>query len=254
MKYNDAGAAWGASTDYECGSCHGDGGTDPEPAYANTGAAVANSNSHSAHVVALTDCAKCHDDTTSDGASVTTTGEHVDGVVNVAIAGAYDNNANKYDNYTSGTMTCTNLYCHNTGEPVWGSATLACDECHGATNALPGSHAVHYNTTAVPTVSTAGRISNSTVYEFECGVCHDGAEHAGGEVIDSFSTAEVIFNGDYAGAGSNTIGATETADGNFFWTTARVVPRTPRQSGVGRQRPVTAVTMQHRTPLRTLRT
>ncbi len=217
VKYNDAGANWG-SLDYKCGNCHGDGSTDPEPAYANTGAAIGNYNSHDKHVVALTDCANCHDDTTSDGESVTTTGIHVDGVVNVAIAGAYDDNADKYDNYTSGTRKCTNLYCHNTGTPVWGSASLACNECHDASSELPGSHAKHYNTTTVAADYTAGRVSNTTAYEFKCGVCHDDTVHAGGEVTAD-STAEVLFNDTYAGASAyNSIGGTPTADGNFSWT------------------------------------
>ena len=114
-----------------------------------------------AHVSALTDCAKCHDDTTTDGASVTTTGEHVDGVVNVAIAAGYDtNDGTKYDNYVSGTSTCSNLYCHNTGEPVWGGASLACDECHGASSALPGTHSTHYANASAATDRTAGRIAS----------------------------------------------------------------------------------------------
>ena len=206
---------WGAA-DLKCWSCHGNGTDQAAPIhYADGDEAGPNSNSHLSHVVSDSiACQECHSLTTVSGTTIdgTVPDAHVNKIVNVSLrqGGTYT---------IDDTDTCSSTYCHNTGEPVWGSASLACNACHDASSALPGSHAKHYGTTRVATDRVAGRVSNTTAYEFKCGVCHEGTSHAGGEVIAGFSTAEVIFNATYAGASAaNALGGSNTADGAFWFT------------------------------------
>jgi len=129
-------ATWGSGTNYDCKACHG-ADTDlasvaGEPNYSNGGTGVNNSNSHQKHVSAASDCTKCHDDTTNNGTQILGTGRHTDGSRDVAVNSAYDTNAGtKYDNYNTGTKTCSSISCHGVGTPQWGG-TVSCEDCHSA--------------------------------------------------------------------------------------------------------------------------
>jgi predicted CxxxxCH...CXXCH cytochrome family protein len=202
-----------------CVDCHGDGGTKAYPTYANGGVGAYNSNSHTAHVAtsSLT-CNECHAETSTAGASIdgTTPANHVNQTADVAFT--------QGGSYTDGAETCNATYCHGSGDsPNWGTAgPLACNTCHAANNTLPGSHSVHYSVASVASDRSAANASTSGNYVFNCGVCHDNAAHAGGMAdAGNHVTANVIFNGTIAGAGTHIANATWGTDAQgFAWTQA----------------------------------
>ncbi|MBI5141076.1 MAG: CxxxxCH/CxxCH domain-containing protein [Nitrospirae bacterium] len=150
---------WTSGTNLACKGCHGSTSSlYGEPDYVG-------SNSHAKHVSAASDCAKCHNSTTTTGTSITGT-IHLNSVVNVSMSSTYGGT------YTAGTG-CSNVYCHSVvqldggtavtglpGEykqsPAWGTA-IVCGDCHAAVPAT-GKHGLH--------ITGASAV---------CGDCHNGA-------------------------------------------------------------------------------
>ncbi|KKK85713.1 hypothetical protein LCGC14_2770540, partial [marine sediment metagenome] len=115
----------------DCKGCHGTvgGSTLGEPAYQNTGAGLANANSHKTHVEdGGFACKVCHLDTTDTNTHTLANGIHLDGVKNVVIWSPYDTNGGATSNYNGsgvGDKNCSAISCHGGGSPQWGGS-LAC--------------------------------------------------------------------------------------------------------------------------------
>ncbi len=158
-----------------CSDCHeyppADGSARNTPAGAVVG-------SHSPHVSFGISCTACHVDTTSGETDFA----HRDGIIeleNPIEGGTYSKGATfaqTNDINGTGLGTCSNIYCHSTGQstidkdistpaystPEWGdSATGACGTCHekNVGSVTSGSHDIHLNATGVN----------------GCGDCHTGA-------------------------------------------------------------------------------
>jgi predicted CxxxxCH...CXXCH cytochrome family protein len=98
-------------------------------------------NAHGKHLTNNILCAACHNataDNTSNTALNATTGYalHVNGTRDVVLDNTYDNTpANKTDDWTAGTSTCSNVKCHGNNPIVWTSTITSCDSCHSSTSA-----------------------------------------------------------------------------------------------------------------------
>ncbi|MBI5142218.1 MAG: CxxxxCH/CxxCH domain-containing protein [Nitrospirae bacterium] len=156
--------AWTSGTNLTCKGCHGAATSSfGEPDYA-TG------NSHAKHVLAASDCGKCHNSTSTTGTSITGA-LHLNGVSNVVMSATYGGS------YLAGTG-CSATYCHDpsnigTVSPAWGGAladSAQCDSCHGGNKAstnvagsgpiATGAHTAHINNT------------DANLGSFACGKCH----------------------------------------------------------------------------------
>jgi predicted CxxxxCH...CXXCH cytochrome family protein len=192
--------AWTAATGSllnACDKCHGDDPTNKSyPAYTDGNAGTADANSHNKHAGDNNiSCEVCHLDTTSDGSSIVTNGDHVNQVINVT------NTASLI--YNSTDSSCNVAVCHGGGEPVWGATgSVACGSCHEANKNLADSHPEHYNALSVGDTAVASIGYNATTdgYVVQCGVCHtsvggDTITHGGGWVDPGVRTAEVKFDG-----------------------------------------------------------
>ncbi|WP_236685634.1 CxxxxCH/CxxCH domain c-type cytochrome [Geobacter pickeringii] len=220
--------AWNSTTVLGCNGCHGTtNAATGAPDYANGGAGTATANSHPKHVAGagIADtrgCANCHSKTADAGVAGKLRNYstlHLNGQPNVyfstAIGGSYSTTA----------ATCSATYCHGTAaSPPWGSASLACSACHGATSALPGAHGIHYASTVLPSkfINYSGNVSSATVYRFTCSSCHAAgtsrATHAGGPA-NANGAAEVFYGYTAAGQkGSYLYGTTQGTDNGFKWT------------------------------------
>ncbi len=220
---------WTAGAALTCDSCHGtEGGTAfGEPAYTNgvqPAVAENNDNSHAAHVTAAADCVNCHTDTVSATGTAIKAASilHTNQARNVNFAASLDTNGGtNSDNYNAGAKTCSSIVCHGAGTPMWGGATLACDQCHLANNTLAGKHARHYGvaTVAVTADKTPSNTSSATVYEYSCGVCHNATPHATGNASAN-QAANVVFDSTIAGGGTYTAGGAlaGTDTGGMEWT------------------------------------
>jgi predicted CxxxxCH...CXXCH cytochrome family protein len=222
--------AWNGTASMGCNGCHGtSNATTGAPDYANGGAGTATANSHPKHVagagiVDTRGCANCHAKTVSQTVAgafkdYTASSYHLNRTPNLFFksiggkTGAWNGS------------TCTNTYCHGAAaSAAWGSASLACNACHAATNLLPGAHGIHYASTVLPSkfVNFSGNVSSATAYRFTCSSCHASgagrATHAGGPANAS-GAAEVFYG--YTTAtqkGSYTFGTTQGADNGFNWT------------------------------------
>lgn len=187
-------ANWG-SVALACNACHGN-----PPAY-ETG--YPKTNSHLKHSYG---CNKCHVNTTSDGATITTAANHVNIAYNVDTGpGA---SFSYLFNGTGG--TCSSISCHMNGSAKWG-ATLACSSCHGfppATNA----HLAHIQSAVSQVYGSTGVQSTPSSYAFGCGNCHpvNTASHANGAVEVSLNPADggTLKSRNAATAGRTGSGAT----------------------------------------------
>jgi predicted CxxxxCH...CXXCH cytochrome family protein len=214
-----------------CVDCHGDGGTQAYPSYADGGTGTGDANSHNAHVgTSGINCVQCHDDTSTVGTSIdgATPSVHVNQVVDVVFdqGGTY-HEALPLPGSGDADDTCSATYCHGAGKsPAWGNtaAALDCDQCHsGSGNTLPNTHPTHYDSGATIATSadfTPNNNSTTTNYIFTCGVCHEGTSHAAGPVTPGVQAAEVIFNAAIAGPGSthNPGAVSPTDDKGFNFT------------------------------------
>jgi predicted CxxxxCH...CXXCH cytochrome family protein len=121
--------------------------------------------------------------------------------------------------------TCSSTYCHGTAATVaWGSPALACNACHAANSTLPGAHAIHYASTALPRNfnNFSGNTSTAAAYRFTCSSCHASgtgkAAHFSG-TANANGVAQVFYS--YTTAtqkGSYTYGTTQGTDNGFSWT------------------------------------
>ncbi|GFO60527.1 cytochrome c [Geomonas silvestris] len=120
-----------------CNGCHGF-----PPAYANGNPKV---NSHGTHSYT---CDKCHASTTSNGTTITTPANHMNGTYDLQ-AGT---GATFTYQYSSTGGTCSNVSCHsgngiiaNVAAAKWGTS-LGCNGCHGDASSLATyAHAKHVN-------------------------------------------------------------------------------------------------------------
>ncbi|GFE56444.1 CxxxxCH/CxxCH domain-containing protein [Geobacter sp. AOG1] len=171
-----------------CGSCHGGGNTNGQPEYAN---GSLKTNSHAKHP---TDCSRCHYATTTDGTTIATAANHVNGQYNIQ-----PNLTTTIASYTYASTggTCAGIgvsgltgRCHFAGTAKWGD-TLTCAACHDV-NTLSGAHKRHMgglNLATIPFYAyTANQSAGSDTdgvtwkaYAFGCGNCHPidrGVYHA----------------------------------------------------------------------------
>jgi len=216
-------ADWGVSFS-NCIGCHKGGNASGDPMA---------TGSHTKHVVdSLQDCSKCHSQTATNSTTInvaTGFAKHVNKSVEISYDAVSNPNSNAtYSGLVSamsksvGTpyASCTNLYCHGSGTPTWGGASLLCNDCHNANNTLAGKHAIHYGASA-NAVSKLAFTSDTTAgsYVFNCGACHDSAPHADG-AVSTVRAAQVVFDAVVAGGGSYSAGATTggAADRGFNWT------------------------------------
>jgi predicted CxxxxCH...CXXCH cytochrome family protein len=167
--------SWGSPA-FACNGCHG-----YPPNYA-TGSLKA--NSHSAPEHAQFFCSKCHSQTTTNGATITTPANHLNGAYTVtpAVAGLFT-----YI-YAPNGGTCTAVGCHfDNADRQWG-VPLNCGSCHDSPPQTP-AHLKHFSGTLADAAYGDVRITaqmnpNATGYLFNCGNCHpmDKAKHKNGLV------------------------------------------------------------------------
>jgi predicted CxxxxCH...CXXCH cytochrome family protein len=158
-----------------CTFCHGGTsnttGAPPEGVMAQTAATDPAVGAHTKHVAATAmhaawDCTMCH----TKPSSALTPG-HVDGNGGVVQAEVVYGSLNPGATFTTGTSTCTNLYCHGTGTgtgtAVWTDTTaLTCTSCHGAP----------------PPTGEHGRHSN-----YSCSTCHQATVASGSTTISTLA-------------------------------------------------------------------
>lgn len=176
---------------FRCNQCHGNvSSTYGEPGYANGGAATATANNHTIHVVTKSyTCDKCHKNTVKL-ASYTTllsgnTAHLNKNIQDVAFQG-FSSAWRATTNYTAGTKTCNNIYCHSSGtgvysNPVWGQGTLNCSGCHPTLSGAHGKHignllsagtVTFYNYTSVKSIGDEASPVAGDGYKFGCANCH----------------------------------------------------------------------------------
>src|SRR6266568_4371109 len=170
---------WGVNT-LTCASCHG---------YKVGSFSVLTSGSHKAHINSAFagrtgkdfSCDQCHKATTSDGATISTTANHVNRIINVNMTtssvGVYSN-----PNHLPGGAfgSCTNTTCHNVGRTgtsgaaltvTWGTAAGAnkCAICHGAGNAVGSPD---YTSGAGGSATANSHTTHAITKGISCSVCH----------------------------------------------------------------------------------
>jgi predicted CxxxxCH...CXXCH cytochrome family protein len=207
---------WGTTLPADCSGCHGGAAgsarvlaTGKHPAHVNNGVALGTNFG----------CVECHARTVSNNTTIGNVGKHVNSFKDYSgvRAGAY----------TSGTGSCSNIYCHTDGKgrqnvPFtsangWKStATLNCLGCHG-NDSSAGSFASQFGE---PNYSNAGagavranshRTSNNrhVTVAADCGNCHSATTATGTSIL--------------AGSTSHLDGVVTLAAGNgksFTWTGA----------------------------------
>lgn len=214
---------WGSGA-LACNACHGRSTTNGMPDYTNAGTpGSATSNSHAKHVTGSSiGCNECHERTTKDGTSVRNAfpSSHVNKTSDVFfnLSGS-----NKAASYTSGTKSCSNTYCHGSAAIQWGGASLACNSCHGASNAgdlssgTTAGHAIHVASATVFNNVTGSNKSTTSAYVFGCKNCHPTATHAQGPA-NALSAAQI--GGTSLTSAQYTAGATSLTDTKGFKYTA----------------------------------
>ncbi|HEY5946505.1 MAG TPA: CxxxxCH/CxxCH domain-containing protein, partial [Kofleriaceae bacterium] len=139
-----------------CTFCHGgtasSTGAPPQGVLGQTAATDLHVGAHTKHVTASTlhaawDCGVCH--TKPTGAL---SPGHVDGTGSTVQAEVRYSSLNPAATFTTGTATCSNLYCHGNGRTaagtaVWTSTTaLACNSCHQTNGSgMSARHDTHIN-------------------------------------------------------------------------------------------------------------
>ena len=220
--------AWNSGGTLGCNGCHGTtGNTSGMPSPDAVGI-----NSHVKHLPTqdTAKCVYCHDTTVNGTNAVIAGSTHLNKTRDVRFSkpSTFTNNSGAYN---AGARTCSATYCHGSAaSDAWGTAgPLACNKCHDASNALPGAHGIHYNTTTVATGlygAVPGSSSQSTTaYQFACSACHGTDTNAHADMPrTAVSDATIFFGFSSAGRGvtANTAyvrqatGATDTK--GFKWT------------------------------------
>jgi hypothetical protein len=161
---------WATSTS-TCTTCHS-----TPPAYANkaTTWGAAKANSHSSHP---TDCSICHNDTTTDGVTVTDATKHTNQTYDVVPKAGF---SFSYTYNVAGGL-CSTVSCHGGGSPRWGTGAWDCVTCHSGsmTKTLGGGGTLRqvvgtggdFNMGAVPTGSRH-LFGATTIVKWDCIVCH----------------------------------------------------------------------------------
>lgn len=201
---------WGGSLPVNCTGCH---------KADSTSGSVITSGSHSAHIFAwggmgpTLKCAKCHAATTTAGMTITDTSKHVNSRVDIAFNnttsaanGFYNNSSAKpvkpYGKSPgSAYATCTNVYCHSTGQgnggswpptyktPTWGNtATGQCGTCHGINTRHGGTVFSIGSSTTLATGSHAKHLANGMGFNnsgIKCAACHSNVLTGGPEILIS---------------------------------------------------------------------
>ncbi|BDG06858.1 CxxxxCH/CxxCH domain c-type cytochrome [Anaeromyxobacter oryzae] len=171
----------------DCTGCHGAetgaGTFTPSygaPNYPN-GTGITDANSHQKHVASAADCVTCHAGTvTAAGTAILGTSTlHLDKQRQVSFSGLTGS-----PTYTQASKTCSNVSCHGAGAPVWGSASLACADCH--LSAAADNNNWNINDKVASNINSAEWTSNghgSAAVAFGAGntclYCHDdtGSTH-----------------------------------------------------------------------------
>jgi len=220
-----ASVTWGSGT-LACNACHGRSTVNGMPDYANAGTpGSATANSHAKHVAgSAIACSECHYSTTKNGSSIRPIfpSSHLNKTAEVFfnLSGS-----NKAGSYTAGVgaKSCANTYCHGSAAIQWGGASLACNSCHGASNAgdlsagAAAGHAIHVATATVFSNLTGSSQTSSSAYVFACKSCHPTGSHATGPA-SALSSAGI--GGSSLSAAQYTAGATSLADSKGFKYTA----------------------------------
>jgi predicted CxxxxCH...CXXCH cytochrome family protein len=203
----------------DCGACHG-----APPAGGATGTAGSHAR-HDAYYPGTTNCQKCHpgyagfSHATSAGRPLRVQGYLRNPLNALESASTYSGTGANYLPSKSGVQvfgTCTNLYCHSSGQSVtgagagtavvttaWGSAAMNCGSCHqnmgpAVNAAATGKHARHAQAAAI-----------------SCAVCH-GAGYTSTAVPTGAGTTHVDRNINLAWTGIAATPATTYTKGNTF--------------------------------------
>ncbi|MBT0666658.1 CxxxxCH/CxxCH domain-containing protein, partial [Geobacter pelophilus] len=152
-------------------------------------------------------CNDCHSQTVAaDGQSIFngTDVKHI----NKALDVTFLKMGNFSGNWTKGTNTCNNTWCHAWRPQNWLTGSNTCGSCHAAsrsaTYGLSSSHGKHYYTTTNASAANGwlnDNRSGTTGNIFGCGTCHEGwggvaeqrLHHVNGPAAANGSAAEVVL-------------------------------------------------------------
>ncbi len=202
-----------------CSACHG-----APPAGGPDGTAGSHAR-HDAYFPGIVNCMKCHatqvsfTHATSAGRPIKVQGFLRDPLNNLEAGATYSGTGTNYLPSQSGSQvfgTCSNLYCHSTGQSVtgagagtavttaaWGSAPLTCGSCHQ--NMGP----------AVNANATGKHVKHAQTAGIACSVCH-GASYTATTVPTGAGTTHVDKNINLAWTGVAATPATTYSKGNTF--------------------------------------
>jgi len=204
--------AWGGTLD--CKGCHKS---------SFDGTSNISSGSHSAHIFtwggmgATLNCVKCHAATTTASMTITDASRHANSRVDIAFNNT-SSAANGFYNTSSAKPatpygkspgsaynTCTNVYCHSTGQgnngswpptyktPTWGSATTGnCGTCHGINVRHGGTSFSIGSSTTLATGSHAKHLTFGMGFNasgIKCAACHSY------KIDGAFSPTSCSFSG-----------------------------------------------------------
>ena len=203
----------------DCGACHG------SPPAGGTGGTAGSHARHDAYYPGTNNCQKCHANhasfthATSAGRPIKVQGFLRDPLNALETGGTYSGTGTNYLPSQSGAQqfgTCSNIYCHSSGQSVtgagagasvtttaWGSGALTCGSCHqnmGPTvNAnATGKHAKHAQAAGIA-----------------CAICH-GTSYTGTTVPTGANSIHVNRNINLAWTGVAATPATTYSKGNSF--------------------------------------
>jgi predicted CxxxxCH...CXXCH cytochrome family protein len=203
----------------DCASCHG-----APPTGTTTGTAGSHAR-HDLYFPGVANCQKCHANyaafshATSAGRAIRVQGYLRDPGNNLEATGSYSGSGANYLPSKSAAQvfgTCSNLYCHSTGQsttgagagtkvttPAWGSGALNCGSCHqnmgpAANPNATGKHVIHAQTAGI-----------------SCAVCH-GASYSATSVPTGAGSSHVNQNIDLAFTGVAALPVTAYSKGNSF--------------------------------------
>jgi predicted CxxxxCH...CXXCH cytochrome family protein len=205
-----------------CNACHG-----APPAGTAAAQGLAGSHArHDAYFTGANNCQKCHPvysaftHATSAGRPLRVQGYLRDPLNTLEATGTYNGAGSNYFPSQNGAQvfgSCSNLYCHSTGNPSvaaanlpttyggsafasvsWGSGPQACNSCHGrsTTNGMPD-----YVSAGTPGSATANsHAKHVQVNNISCNECHERTTKDNVSIRNVFpsahvnKTADVFFN------------------------------------------------------------
>jgi len=213
---------WGSSAfvaPVDCNACHG------APPSGGAAGTAGSHTRHDAYFPGITNCQKCHPShatfthATSAGSALQVQGFLRDPLNNLEATGSYSGSGLNYLPSKSASQvfgTCSNLYCHSTGQSAtglgagtavttstWGSAALNCGSCHQ--NMGPAAN----------TNATGKHIKHAQTAGIACSVCH-GASYTSTTVPTGAGTTHVDKNINLSWTGIAATPATTYTKGNTF--------------------------------------